>query len=808
MYGAIAAAALVLLLGRWSAALYTDFLWFDALGAAEVWRARFITTALIEGGSFCVAALFAFLNLWAVRQSVVSLVLPRRIANIEIGEEVPGRYLLYAVLVMSGIVGVALLLPTETWSEALLAAIGQPFGEADPYFGADLGFYVTWLPFETTLFYWAMTLLVLIAGLVVLLYALTPSLRWERSRLYVSAYVRRHFIVLGGVLLLMLSWSYRLGMYRLLAEGGGTGGVFTAVDHRVLVPALLLLAVVSLCAAVVVAWAGWTGQTRIAFLAVGTVLVVGLAGRTIAPLLARRAENPSESAMRERAYLATRYGYTRRAYGVDRIHPESLGTGFSTAREAATRVAVWDGAALAHASQRLRRVRVVGEGAGWQRSDSGLAALLVERSNDGAAEARDVWGIRRVDPTTADDRGMPVREARASADELVLPEPAVYDSAPAYSVLSDSLRRFAGVEMVSTRSRLAHAWSLQNFRLLFGDLPLDRPTMVRHRDVRDRVHELAPFFVQGAEVLPLVAQDTLYWVLELYAASSAYPLSQRFTLLGEERGYLQHAVTALVNAGSGRVQLIVAVSPETVTLSWMRQFPALFVLPRALSHAVRDALPPIVDGARAQALAFAAAGFRGDSLEVRHFATPDGADSASAREAVRAVLPGLGVSALWPLLDGRERVRGVIASVGGAQRGTSWIPVASDDVRWGLALDRLRAPDSSLHESAVVHGPARVLPVAGRPLYLQSAVQWRTGDSPALVRVAVLVGDSVHAGRSFADALGVPSAPASTAAVPGDLRLVAASLHRNMRAALGRGDWAAFGRAFDSLGALLRTPAR
>ena len=32
---------------------------------------------------------------------------------------------------------------------------GISFGESDPYFGADLGFFVYWLPVELTLYGWA-----------------------------------------------------------------------------------------------------------------------------------------------------------------------------------------------------------------------------------------------------------------------------------------------------------------------------------------------------------------------------------------------------------------------------------------------------------------------------------------------------------------------------------------------------------------------------------------------------------------------------------------------------------------------------
>ena len=402
---------------------------------------------------------------------------------------------------------------------------------------------------------------------------------------------------------------------------------------------------------------------------------------------------------------------------------------------------------------------------------------------------------------------MPVRDTRVPVEELILPEPAVYDSAPAYGVLSDSLRHLVGTEMATTRSRVVHAWSLQNFRLLFGELPANRPTIVRHRDVRDRLHELAPFFVQGSEVLPLVTRDGLFWLVELYAAATSYPLAQRLTVLGESRGYLQHAATAIVDAASGRVRLLAAANADPVTLSWIARFPSLFVVPAALSAEMLGALPPVTDGARAQALALAAAGFRRDSVEVRHTAAPDGADSSSSREPVRALIPGLGASALWPLLDGQDHVRGVVAALAGSRRGTSWIPVAPDGLTWGRVVDRLRG-DDGLRERALVHGPVRVIPVEGRALYVQSAFQWRPGGSSALVHVVTLAHDSVHVAGTLAGTLGQNARPAiggGADTVQGDR---AQALYRQMRDALARGDWAAFGLAFDSLGRTLRALRR
>jgi uncharacterized membrane protein (UPF0182 family) len=390
--GALVAAALVLSLGRWASEQYTDSLWYAALGAADVWRDRFVNGMALRVGSFLFASAFAFANLYAVRQSVVSLVLPRRIANIEIGEEVPGRYLLFVTVGISVLIGAALALPGDLWPTALLARIGRPFSETDPEFGADLGFFVYWLPFETELYYWAMVLLLVVIGVVILLYALTPSLRWTQGSLYVSAYVRRHFTMLGGMLLLALAWSYRLGMYRLLVEGSGPGGTFTSLDHRVTVPATLVLALLTLCAAVVVMWAGWSGQMRLAFFSVSAVLLLSLVARTVAPLIARRSIDPDSTERQERPYQGSRLDYTRRGYGVvERMRAESIGVGFPTTAEVAGHIAVWDASMLRRFAERERHVAVRGTGAGWATSPSGLAALLVERGEVLTAEGPTIW---------------------------------------------------------------------------------------------------------------------------------------------------------------------------------------------------------------------------------------------------------------------------------------------------------------------------------------------------------------------------------------------------------------------------------
>jgi uncharacterized membrane protein (UPF0182 family) len=801
--------ALVLLLGRWTASLSADYYWYRSMDAAQVWRARMATTLVLTLASFLFAAGFAFLNLYAVRQSVVSLVLPRRIGNLEFGEEVNGRYLVGLVVALSVAIGIALAFPSDRWSQALLTRIGMSFGEADAYWTKDLGFFVYWLPFESAVHSWMVIVLSVVCVVVVLLYALTPSLKWERGALYVSAYVRRHLTVLGAVVLLMLAWSYRLDMYRMLLGGSGPGGLFTAVDREML-KVMLILAILTMCAAFVVAGAGWNGQVRLAFATVTAVLLMSLVGRTVAPLILSRS-NGADSELN--AYRRTHNAYTQRAFAVDNEHftIDTIGPGFTSAGEVIDRLAVWDGATLARATERIRHVRTFGTGAGWTSGADGVIAHVVERGTESSPEVRDVWSVARFAPAGADEHGQPLR-VNGGNDDVYIAEPIVFDSAPSYSVLSNSARQIIGVEMQSTRSRLLHAWALQNFRLLWGELPGDSPLLVERRDVRDRIEALVPFFDQGSEIVPVVANDSLYWIIELYSSSQSYPLGQRFTINGQERSYFHHAATAIVHAHSGGVRFLLTSYPDPIALSWAKQFPNLFIrrLDR-LPSAIVAALPPLTDGTRAQALAYASAGAppAGGGYERRHFAILDGADSTIAREPIRAVLPGFGgVSALWVLLDSADRMRGVMAAPGGALRTSVWIPVASDQKRWANVLDRFRAADTT-HETSVSRGPMRAVPVGGKPFYVQASFSARPGSTPTLASVMTLQDDSLRSGRTLAAALGGREPVVKPAqGPPPDLRTRADSLYRTMREALARGDWPTFGHAFDALGILLRGTPR
>jgi len=498
LIGVVIAAA-ILVAGRTLSTIHADYSWYSAMGATPLWSERAGDLLLIYGIGSVVAVFVAFVNLSALGRSIGTLTLPRRLANVEFGEAVPRKYLDRFAFLMSVAIAAAVTPALPSWTSLALARLGVKFRESDPYFQRDLGFYTTWLPFEKSVYSWAMLLIVGVSLIVVILYSLTPGLRWERAGIRMSARVRRHLSVLAALLLLVTMWSYRLESYDLMIRGGGEQGVFSYVDHQWLLPGLLLLWIVTAAVAITVLLSGWTGQLRTSFVAVTVIVVLSVSIQEIVPLVVRRFTSKEAQMVRERPYVATRADFTRRAY----------------------------------------------------------------------------------DPTPSTIDGLPRTAVSATLDSVVTSVPSqqllrqdslVYPGARGLVIVTEPQLDVAGERLGDGLSRWEYAWAYQSLELLSDSIPR-RARLVTNRDARNRIRALAPIFAQGSMVEPMFRADTLYWKLELYSASSNYPLSQHYVLAGEERSYFKHAATALVNARTARVMIAADPSPDPISLAWMGAFP-------------------------------------------------------------------------------------------------------------------------------------------------------------------------------------------------------------------------------------------
>ena len=121
--------------------------------------------------------------------------------------------------------------------------------------------------------------------------------------------------------------------------------------------------------------------------------------------------------------------------------------------------------------------------------------------------------------------------------------------------------------------------------------------------------------------------------------------------------------------------------------------------------------------------------------------------------------------------------------MGGADHRTVWFESPHLGLKWAAVLDRLHAADSAttggLRDATIARGPIRAIPLAGTVVFAQPTYSWRAQGSPTLVRVGLLMDDSVRAGASLAQLAGALPTP-TIAAMPSataDLRARAAALY-------------------------------
>ncbi len=831
---AIGVAALLLLVGRALSALLVDRAWYTAMGAPEVWREMVLATLTLKGAAWLAGSAFAFANLWAVRRTIRSIAVPTRVADLEFIEEVPSRRLLLITLAAAAAVGVVLMVPLDDWTLLSAAWRGEPFAEYEGYFQRDLGFYVYWLPFEGALYTWALVAIVVVTMLVTLLYTLTRSLRFEGRQLVARVHVRRHLTALGALVLLLLSWSYRLDAYELLLWGSGFDGLFTAVDHRYTARIDLTLAVATFAAALIVLRTGWIGQVRAAFITVTLVLVASLALRQAGPEVVRNgALLGTADEGRARDYEATRALFTRRAYGVDAMafrdpvsEPDS---GATTLPDGLGRAALWNAAALARLG-----------GAGevplspvappvWQRGRNGPEAIVVTRTT----AIDPVWDVRVVPGSAVSERGGPIINRHAALRGIALPEPLVAPGLDGYRLVdaepavtsgrgaADSAqhlapftdRRIPAARLTNPGVRLAHAWATRDVSLL-RDVDVEEAAVVMHRDVRTRVARLVPQLAQGGAVTPIMHAGALLWAIDVYSASEHYPLSIRFALAGEARSYFRHAATVLVEARTGAVRIVRTAQPDPIARTAFSLVPALVVTPDELPATLREQLPIATDGALAELRALTRVGSRRTGSTPRYVP-----DSLPGVEPFPVALADDGAIA-WsvPVVDDADQVVGIFEARGGLDRRSTWHAMAEPLPRWsalagrlGAALDSVTTTAAGGTDGPLVTGTTSVHAIGGRPWLMRPAYTADV-DGLHLVALAVASDSSARAAGSLEALTGArsnadPGLPSPVERTDGWRTMEARRLYDGLRDAMRRGEWLRFGATLDTLGRVLdRTP--
>ena len=379
-----------------------------------------------------------------------------------------------------------------------------------------------------------------------------------------------------------------------------------------------------------------------------------------------------------------------------------------------------------------------------------------------------------------------------------------------------------GLRLGGFMRRLLLAWALQMPPLL------DRRTSVADRllvwrDVPRRLARLYPFTTFDAPRAALV-DGRLLWIADGYLASARFPLGEQVAWNGDAVNFLRAAYLATVDAVNGATRLYLRppdmhFAAELAAGTGTPALPGDSLGPDLKAHLT---YPEQLFVAQAEMLAR----HRGDADVMAEPWTPAGGESGTEGRAPApprgvTVLAGIGGEAprLWRLLPLTDRAGNrLVAIVAGTCRsdGTPWLrllrlPEAGFPTL-AAAENRLSASptlEAAVAEAAGADGAARrsvvvAVPAAGTIAYAQFLLaSRRKAEDPLLPRAMVLlaanrlgIGDgATAAARALVTATPSPATATSSTAALSDARAALAAMDSASR----RGDWTAFGRAYEAL---------
>lgn len=624
LLAALVAALLAVGLGRVAVGLYTDILWYDALGYLSTYWTRLWLGFSVRAVTALVGAALILANLWWVARHLGPVRVRRRYGNIEIAERIPRKHVLGAAVAIA-VLGGWWLAELQFGDAAVLAVVSWlrhvPWGVDEPLFGHDIGFYVFTLPVIALFLGYLILVAVWVLALVALGHVLVGGIQWAENDLSVTRPARLHLGVLVAALVVLLGVRYWLGRYFVVVDGTGVGGSLGFTDVQARLPMYWVMAALAMAVAGSVVYGAWRNSLLPPVLGLGALLVGGLLLTTAYPAVVQKFQVEPNELSREAPYIRWNMDFTRRAYGLSEMRREA----FPYRRNATPaperiqpvldRLPLWDTEPLEQAYNQIQtlfpyywfpdvdqdrygevgRERQVGIGvrefqqAGldasartWQSIHlnpsyiRGMGAVIAPAhiiDRDGAPE---LW-IRNVNPVISDP---------AAPVELRLERPSVFygESTSEYAIVvpgrdgeftgAPGIDFPAGIPLSSFARVFAFAWRFGDETLLFsGDVSRDSRLIFR-RTVRDRLEELAPFILWDRDPLPVIRDGAIVWMLDGYTTSGSYPLSRSVTLGRTSVRYLSNSVKAVVDAITGEVTLY-ALSDDPILQTYRRIFPDL-----------------------------------------------------------------------------------------------------------------------------------------------------------------------------------------------------------------------------------------
>lgn len=616
---------------------FTDILWYNHVGYQTVFWTSFWAKILMV----VIFSAFFFIVLYG------NIFLARKIPppqEIVTGDSPLDPYIKKISGAWSKLIGIGALIFSiiaaiigsltwgAKWEEVLKFLNHSSFGKTDPVFDKDIGFYMFTYPFQRSLADWLIAIIFFTFVIVAVVYLFNGGIRIKKGPDMLAPHVKAHLSVILGIVFLLKAWSYRLNMYELLFSRRGIlyGAGYT--DIKAEMPALWILVILSIVAAIVlivnIYYKGWL----LPAIAVGSMVVVTILAGTVYPLIIQNFRVKPNEFAKEKPYLERYISATRDAYKISdvTVEPFAAETNLDVAaveqnQDTLQNIRLWDPRPLLDTYEQLQSIRQY-----YQFNDVDVDRYTVdgvyrqtmisarEMVQANLPEKARTWvndtlvythgyGVCMNPSNDVSPEGDPVLILKdippEGSTDLQVKQPGIYygELAGDYVITNTSEEEFdypkgdekiyasykgdGGVKMGSFWNKFMFTVRFADINLLFSGQVKSSSRVMYYRNIKERVQKCAPFLEFDSDPYCVLSDEgDLYWIVDAYTTGSQYPYSEPTSGMGN---YVRNSVKAVVNAYSGEVTLYVVDEDDPVIQTYMKIFPGIFTPDKEVPEELR-----------------------------------------------------------------------------------------------------------------------------------------------------------------------------------------------------------------------------
>ena len=626
-------AGIVLLFSfSWIISIYISALWFESLGYSSLYWYIFKTKIALFAGSALLTALLLSATFLLFQRLFGAYAFENRtiVLNNQPFQFSPAKFIRplgWLISVLFGLIyGFSL---KDHWRQFALFWNQPPTNIQDPVFGKSLGFYLFSLPFYDLLCSWLLgvTFIILCAAVAYSLLGLPqtvlkPTVRWSSGAAF------RALCVALALFLLVLSWQTYLSRFPYLWEDHPIFTGVTYTDAHYTLPALLIVSIVLIVAALILLVNAFTVRRfSVLLIAVALPIATYIAGVVLIPSYIQSFIVKPNELDRESTYIAHNIEWTRRGFGLDQIElrefeaePSTAALDLANNRETLENIRLWDWRALQDTLRQIQAIRpyydfpdvdvdrYVADGrvrqmmvAPREINDAKLPAQSRNWINERLIYTHG-YGVTMNSANGFTTEGLPQfalsnMPVEARAPEVKLTRPQIYfgELTDRYVYVKTKQNEFdypqgdttsyttyegtGGIRIGNRLRRMLLAWGVGDLaKLPFSDDVTSDSRVLINRNIRDIVNGVAPFLTYDTDPYIIVdSEGRLFWIIDAFTESSYFPYSTHHDVGGNSLNYIRNSVKVSIDAYNGTVRFYVFDNQDPIVAAYRRIFPNLFL---------------------------------------------------------------------------------------------------------------------------------------------------------------------------------------------------------------------------------------